>query len=169
MRMDRCRCARRPMAVVHTQQILGRAERRNRPDLRDLRSTGRRAALWTESEEPRFAGNLSCQRRQSVIADSVRIPAIGWCSSLRFIQRRETLDAPKQFAVGKLLTFISATGWTMYCACAATGEGANKSPIPKENESAKITTNRSHAGMSDRIVFLGTFTRTFLFVVPLFM
>jgi hypothetical protein len=35
------------------------------------------------------------------------------------------------------LTFISATGWTMYCACAATGEGTDKAPIPK-NERAKI-------------------------------
>ena len=74
-----------------------------RPDLRDLRSTGRCPALRTESEEPRFAGDLSSQRRQSVIADGVRVPAIGWCCGLRFLQRRETLNPPKQFAFGKLL------------------------------------------------------------------
>src|SRR4029077_3399542 len=43
--------------------------------------------------------------------------------------------------LGSCFTFISATGWTMYCAGAATGEGADKSPIPK-NERPKMTTHR---------------------------
>src|SRR5262245_8124110 len=103
MRMHRCRCTRRSMAIVHTQQVLRRAERRNGPDLRDLCSAGRCLALRTQSEQPRFASDLSSQRRQSVIADSVRVPAIRWCSRLRFIQRREIFDAPKQLAFGKLL------------------------------------------------------------------
>ena len=33
--------ARRAMAVVHAQQILGRVDRRNGPNLRDLRSASR--------------------------------------------------------------------------------------------------------------------------------
>src|SRR5215831_14992722 len=103
MRMHWCRRTRRPMAVVHAQQILGCAERRNGSDLRDLSATGCCSALGTESKEPRFASDLSGQRRQSVIADGVRVPAIRWCSCPRFIQRRETVDAPKQFAFGKLL------------------------------------------------------------------
>jgi len=45
----------------------------------------------------------------------------------------------------------------MYCACAATGEGADKSPIPK-NEEAKMTAHWL-PGMSGRIVFLYAFMR----------
>src|SRR5262249_13033097 len=72
-------------------------------DLRDFRPCGRCPALRTQSEEPRFASDLSRQRRQSVIANGIRVPAIRWCSRFRFIQRRKTLDAPKQFSFGKLL------------------------------------------------------------------
>ena len=71
MHMHRCLGTRRPMAIVHAQQILGRAERGNGSDLRDLRSAGRCPTLRTENEKPRFASDLSSQRRQSIIADGV--------------------------------------------------------------------------------------------------
>jgi len=73
MRMHWCLRTWRPMAIVHTQQVLGRAERRNGSYLRDLRSADRYPALRTESEEPRFGESANMIANRSPTGMSGRI------------------------------------------------------------------------------------------------
>ena len=93
MGMYWCLCPRGAAGVVDTQEILWRADRRDRAYLCHPGSAGRGSALQTECEEPDLTGNFGGQRRLA-------------CSGLRQGEIREILEPPEQRPSGKLLELL---------------------------------------------------------------
>jgi len=85
MHMHRCRCAGRPMAVVHAQQVLGRAEWGNGSNLRaSLARRPEEGGLGKAEPSCRFRSGLVIERENAVIVD--RLPGFGTLVRHKFVR-----------------------------------------------------------------------------------
>jgi len=95
MGVHRCLGLRRSGPLVETQQILGRGDCRQGPDLGDLAAPGRRGILGTQRDHPDLAGDFSNQRRRCLIPHRSRVPAVGPHGGFRICKRGEIFDPPE--------------------------------------------------------------------------